>query len=121
MKNNKSSSQTPTLSDLIEIIRDPQLPSTPEYSFPTEADESDPIYMLGQLVAQLERIIENEHSDKSEIDESETAGLEMIQQPTRQQSDEHSKRLHSGSEIERYIELFQKQSAVLRRVMSKLN
>ncbi len=112
MKNTKDSSQTPTLSDLIEIIRDPQLPTTSEYSFPTEAGESDPIYMLGQLVVQLERVLNNERNDESENEESEKAQSSIKLQHNSQRT---------PSEIERYIELFQKQSAVLRRVMSKLH
>jgi hypothetical protein len=107
MKTIKGSSQAPTLSDLIEIIRDPQLPSSSERSFPTETHDSDPLITLGKLVEQLEQVLDNEHNDEH---------------PVKQQTNETPRRpVRCASEVERYIELFQKQSAVLRRVMSKLN
>jgi hypothetical protein len=107
MKPPKSSSHVPTLSDLIEIIRDPQQPSTPDLSFPPDIDDSNPLYTLNQLVEKLESI----------VDEDAQSG-ELNSNPLHlhhQKFDTHS------SDLERYIELFQKQSAVLRKVMPKLH
>lgn len=107
MKPPKSSSQVPTLSDLIEIIRDPQHPSTPDLSFPPDIDESNPLYTLNQLVEKLESIADED----SGADELSPTTSHLL----------HQKFDTNTSDLERYIELFQKQSAVLRRVMPKLH
>jgi hypothetical protein len=108
MKPPKNSTlQAPSLSDMIEIIRDPQPPSVPEVSFPPDIDDSNPLYMLNQLVEKIEAVVgiavlPDEHT-------TDTANL-------------FQSRFHSvASDIERYIELFQKQSAVLRKIMPKLH
>jgi hypothetical protein len=107
MKPPRSSSQVPTLSDLIEIIRDPQLPSTPDLSFPPEIDDSNPLYTLNQLVEKLEAL----------VDEDAEVAHTQVKAPHFHQ---HKFDTHT-QDIERYIELFQKQSAVLRKVMPKLH
>lgn len=111
MERQKNSSQSPSLHDLIEIIREPQPAPASDSSFPTqlpaEIDESSPLYTLKQLADSLEAVF----ADASERDEASLAP-----------HDTH--RPHSStdlSNLERHIELFQRQSAVLRRLMSKLN
>jgi hypothetical protein len=107
MKPPKSSSHVPTLSDLIEIIRDPQQPSIPDLSFPPDIDESNPLYTLNQLVEKLESIVDEDAQDSA-------------LNPNRLNLHHQKLDTHS-SDLERYIELFQKQSAVLRKVMPKLH
>ena len=107
MKPPKNSSHVPTLSDLIEIIRDPQHPTTPDVAFPPQIDESNPLYTLNQLVEKLESIVD-ENAQDSELN------------PNSLHLHHHKLDMHS-SDLERYIELFQKQSAVLRKVMPKLH
>jgi hypothetical protein len=107
MKTIKGSSQAPTLSDLIEIIRDPQLPSTSERPHPTEAHDSDPLITLERLVEHLEQLLDHEHKNEP-----------TFQQQT---SDLARRTDRCASELDRYVELFQKQSSVMQRIMSKLN
>lgn len=106
-KKSNPSHQAPSLSDLIEIIRDPQPPAVPEISFPPDIDDSNPLYTLNQLVEKIESIVDGDgQSDEYAID---TANLYQNRFPG------------VAPEIERYIELFQKQSAVLRKIMPKLH
>lgn len=107
MKPMKGSSQTPTLIDLIEIIRDPQLPSASERAFPAESDDSDPILSLEKLVAQVEQALDNVNTYEPRVEQNVS---ETPLKPKR-----------CTSESERYTELFQKQNSVMRRVISKLN
>jgi hypothetical protein len=107
MKAIKSSSQVPSLSDLIEIIRDPQQPSSSDQSLPPEIDDSNPFYALTQLVEKLESIIGDDSEQRT------------TQADLRVQDQEHA--TTRASDIECYIDIFQKQRAMLRKVMSKLN
>jgi|GEM_PF-3450319 len=106
-KKSSPSHQAPSLSDMIEIIRDPQPPAVPEISFPPDIDDSNPLYTLNLLVEKIESIVDkNTQPDESDID---TTSLYQHRTPS------------VSTEIERYIELFQKQSAVLKKVMPKLH
>jgi len=92
---------------MIEIIRDPKPPAAPEVSFPPDLDDSNPLYMLSQLVEKLETIVDRD----SPPDENTTDSANLYQN-----------RFPSvASDIERYLELFQKQSAVLRKMMPRLH
>lgn len=93
-KTNSSTSHNPGLHDLIEIIRDPQPPSSAEIALPSDSDDSNPFNALNQLVERLDALVCNQLG-------GEPRG--------------------TTTDIERYIELVQKQSAVLRRVLGKLN
>lgn len=107
MKAIKGSSQVPSLSDLIEIIRDPQQPSSSDQSLPPEIDDSNPLYVLNQLVEKLDAIIGDNQGERATQADSGTQDTGRTNNP--------------ASDIECYIEIFQKQSAMLRKVMSKLN
>ena len=110
MKSPKKSSpalHAPSLSDMIEIIRDPQPPATPEISFPPDTEDSNPLYMLNQLVEKIEALVEKDSTPDENA--TDTANVYQNRFPG------------VTSEIERYIELFQKQSAVLRKVMPRLH
>jgi hypothetical protein len=107
MKPSKSSSHSTPLSDLIEIIRDPQQPSTSDNSYPIESDDSNPLYTLGRLVEQLEQMTNCGSKDDLRSDPI----------ASKQASETNA----NTFDIERYIDLFQKQSAVLRKILPKLH
>ena len=107
MKPPKSSSQTPTLNDLIEIIREPQQPSTSDISFPPDVDDSNPIYTLSKLVEKLDSLVDS--------------GLHRTTDTTSPPARDSQMSGVRISQIELYVELLQKHNAVLRKVMNKLH
>jgi hypothetical protein len=97
--------KTSTLTDSIEIIREPKDPNESKTQTPSYPNDSNPISMLKTLVETIESLI-----DYGSKKDRTTDNLEDDTLPE-----------HTTSDAERYIELFQKQNVILRKMMSKLN
>jgi hypothetical protein len=104
----QSRQKSSRLNDQIEIIREDRRPR--EEPTPTPLiDENNPLHALKQLVEKLEALEELPLQSGSTSDTDSSAG-------------EGNARARSYlSEVDHYLNLFQKQSAVLRKLSSKLN
>jgi hypothetical protein len=94
------------LIESIEIVREPKDKGEPKSQTPPEQPDSNPISMLKTLVETIESLIDYGSKAKGT---SESTQIEEI---------DHEQ---SSSDAERYIELFQKQSTIIKKMMSKLN
>jgi hypothetical protein len=109
MKIERSGSKTSKLNEQVEIIRD-RPTSSPEDSLPPLQDAENPLHALSELVERLEAL-----EDLSlRTDNMRGEHPENLQ-------DAASERQNYMSQVDRYLTLFQKQSAVLRRLSNKLN
>jgi hypothetical protein len=109
MKIERSRSNPSKLNDQIEIIRDRPEPSLDD-SLPTIQDTENPLHALTELVERLEALEEISLRSVS----SHSAQPETPQEVT-------NERQNYMSQVDHYLTLFQKQSAVLRRLSTKLN
>jgi hypothetical protein len=109
MKTNQNDTKRSRLTDQIEIIRDnPE--QTRERGGPPLDDEANPLHALKELAEKLEA-----------LEELPLAG--SLGRATAGGSDTSDKATRHGymNEVDQYLELFQKQSTVLRRLLQKLN
>jgi hypothetical protein len=95
------------LTSQIEIIRDDPRP-TEEMIAPPFDENANPLYMLAQLVEKLENLEDWPHSAKSDDERGDSY------------SDSHQARGYLR-EVDHYLNLFQKQSQILRKLLTKLN
>ena len=94
------------LIESIEIVCETKYKSELKSQTPPEATDSNPISMLKALVETIESLIDSGSKPKDLL---ATTKIEEI---------DHEQ---SSSDAQRYIELFQKQSTIIRKMMSKLN
>jgi hypothetical protein len=109
MKIERSRGKPSKLNDQIEIIRDRPEPSLDD-SLPSAQDTENPLHALAELVERLEAIEELSLRTVP----SHSAQPEVAQ-------DAAHERQNYMSQVDHYLTLFQKQSAVLRRLSNKLN
>ena len=109
MKTNQNDTKRSRLTDQIEIIRDNPEP-TRERGGPLLDDETNPLHALKELAEKLEAL--------GELPLAGASG-----RPLAEDSESADKAIRQGymHEVDQYLELFQKQSTVLRRLLQKLN
>jgi hypothetical protein len=94
------------LIESIEIVREPKDKGDPKSQPPPEPPDSDPISMLKTLVETIESLIDYGSKAKGTSASTKTEVIDNEQ---------------TSSDAEKYIELFQKQSTIIKKMMSKLN
>jgi len=105
MKVDRSQIKVSSLHDQIEIIRD--TPTTEDDLTPPILQDSDnPLHALAELVEKLESLEELTLANPNS-------------RPT--PSEKNNSRQSYMSQVDHYLTLFQKQSAVLRKIATKLN
>jgi hypothetical protein len=109
MKTNQNHTKPSRLTAQIEIIRDSPEP-TQECGGTLLDDKTNPLHALKELAEKLEALEELPFASSS--GRTATAHSHSADTATRQGY------MH---EVDQYLELFQKQSAVLRRLLQKLN
>ena len=108
MKIERGQSKASALTEQIEIIRDTP-PQSDGHSSPTLQDEHNPLHALAELVEKLEALEDlSFRPDTQELELGDHAQSE-------------STRREYMSQVDHYLTLFQKQSAVLRKLSGKLN
>ncbi len=109
MKIERSRSKPSKLTDQIEIVRD-RPGSSPDDSLPPAHDAENPLHALTELVERLEAL---------EALSLRALAADAIQSDST--DEEAQTRQTYMSQVDHYLTLFQKQSAVLRRLSNKLN
>jgi hypothetical protein len=94
------------LIESIEIVREPKDKNEPKSQTHPEPSDSNPISMLKTLVETIESLID--HGSKAKVTSASTKIEEIDNEQT-------------SLDAEKYIELFQKQSTIIKKMMSKLN
>jgi Zn-finger domain-containing protein len=109
MKTAQSQTKKSRLNDQIEIIRDnPEQKKDP--GSPILDDESNPLHALQELAEKLEALEDLPFSSASRTSPT----------PDSETSDKAARKGYMH-EVDHYLDLFQKQSSVLRRLLQKLN
>lgn len=109
MKTNQNHSKPSRLTDQIEIIRDSPEPQQ-ERGGPFLDDEANPLHALKELAEKLEAL--------EELPLASTSGQTAAAHSNSADTATRQGYMH---EVDQYLELFQKQSTVLRRLLQKLN
>jgi len=109
MKIERSGSKPSKLTEQIEIIRD-RPGSSSDDSLPPSHDAENPLQALRELVERLEAL--------EELSLRTPAGTSTPSENLRKEAQTRESYM---SEVDHYLTLFQKQSAVLRRLSNKLN
>jgi hypothetical protein len=109
MKIERSRSKASKLDEKIEILRDIS-DASQDIPLPPIQDAENPLHILSELVERLEA-----------LEEISLGGATPSDVDTASAQERSDARKSYMSQVDHYLTLFQKQSAVLRRISSKLN
>lgn len=109
MKIERSRSKVSKLDEKIEVLRD-IADSSQDLSIPPIQDAENPLHILSELVERLEAL--------EDLSVSNSTARDVDPASAQERSDT---RRNYMSQVDHYLTLFQKQSAVLRRLSNKLN